>query len=225
MIFTPFSYRQQATIVRENLQFYIDAGITASYPGTGTNWFDISGNGRNSSIVNGPIWTSTGGGYFTFDGVNDYIGDLSTGSIFTGGNLTYNAVIRYESKGEYHNIFDQFNSKPPMLWVRPDNKLEANTDLGIISPLTYTNTIIMVTMTHSTTSGEGLKLYVNGTRIGNNTAAQAAIDTNGRFNLCRRESTGQTYKGRIYNVMFYNRILNPTEITRNYEAFKWRYGI
>jgi hypothetical protein len=26
-------------------------------------------------------------------------------------------------------------------------------------------------------------------------------------------------------VMFYNRILNPTEITRNYEAFKWRYGI
>jgi hypothetical protein len=53
--------------------FYFDPGNTSSYSGSGTTLNDISGNGNNGSIFGSPVHTSGAGGYFTFDGVNDYI--------------------------------------------------------------------------------------------------------------------------------------------------------
>ena len=35
-------------IVTDNLVFYVDAGNTKSYPGTGTTWTDLTGNGAVS---------------------------------------------------------------------------------------------------------------------------------------------------------------------------------
>jgi hypothetical protein len=51
---------------------YLDAANTKSYPGSGTTWFDISGNNRNFTLTNGPTFQTAGGGSFKFDGTNDY---------------------------------------------------------------------------------------------------------------------------------------------------------
>lgn len=51
------------------LVFDLDATNSSSYPGSGTTWFDISGNSRNFSLVNGP---SAGINAIEFDGVDDY---------------------------------------------------------------------------------------------------------------------------------------------------------
>jgi hypothetical protein len=48
---------------------YVDAGNTASYPGTGTAWTGLSSNASNATLVNNPPWTSSGtSSYFTFNG-------------------------------------------------------------------------------------------------------------------------------------------------------------
>jgi hypothetical protein len=52
---------------------YLDAGQSASYPGSGTTWTDLSGNGRNGTLTSGPAYTSADGGSIVFDGVNDYV--------------------------------------------------------------------------------------------------------------------------------------------------------
>jgi hypothetical protein len=44
-----------------------DAGLASSYPGSGTTWADISGNGRNATLVN-PSYSS---GAFTFSPANN----------------------------------------------------------------------------------------------------------------------------------------------------------
>jgi hypothetical protein len=51
-------------ITPKNLQVYLDAADSRSYPGTGTTWYDISGNGRNGT------WTSVDhqGTYFEANG-------------------------------------------------------------------------------------------------------------------------------------------------------------
>jgi len=51
------------------LVFDLDATNSSSYPGSGTTWFDISGNVRDFSLVNGP---SAGVNAIEFDGVDDY---------------------------------------------------------------------------------------------------------------------------------------------------------
>jgi hypothetical protein len=59
-------------IVQSGLVLNLDAGVSASYPGSGTNWTDLSGNGNNGTLVNGVGYNSANNGSFVFDGVNDY---------------------------------------------------------------------------------------------------------------------------------------------------------
>ena len=62
-----------ASIVRNGLVLYLDAANPKSYPGSGTTWKDLSGNGNNGTLVNGPTFNSANGGSIVFDGTNDYV--------------------------------------------------------------------------------------------------------------------------------------------------------
>jgi hypothetical protein len=60
------------SIVRNGLVLCLDAANPKSYPGSGTAWNDISNNGNNGALVNGPTYNSSDNGNIIFDGVNDY---------------------------------------------------------------------------------------------------------------------------------------------------------
>lgn len=55
-------------IFQDSLLLHLDAGNKNSYPGTGTTWYDLSGNGRNATLVGSPTYVNdaTTGGYLTF---------------------------------------------------------------------------------------------------------------------------------------------------------------
>lgn len=53
-----------------NLHFYLDAGDSSSYPGTGTTWTDLSGSNNNFTVSN-PSWNSNG--YFNLTANNTYV--------------------------------------------------------------------------------------------------------------------------------------------------------
>jgi hypothetical protein len=56
-------------IADSGLLLYLDANNTKSYPGSGTAWYDLSGNGNHFTIYNGVTYSN---GALVFDGVNDY---------------------------------------------------------------------------------------------------------------------------------------------------------
>jgi hypothetical protein len=64
---------RQKSIVTDGLVLSLDAGNANSYPGTGTNWADLSGNGLNGTLVNGPTYNSANLGSIVFDGTNDHV--------------------------------------------------------------------------------------------------------------------------------------------------------
>jgi hypothetical protein len=64
---------QTTGIVSGGLQMYVDAGNAASYPGSGTTWSDLSGNGNDATLVNSPTHTSGDSGYFQLNGSNQYV--------------------------------------------------------------------------------------------------------------------------------------------------------
>jgi hypothetical protein len=57
--------------VFSNLLLNFDAGIVSSYAGSGTTWTDLSGNGYNATLINGPTYSTSGGGSIAFDGSNE----------------------------------------------------------------------------------------------------------------------------------------------------------
>ena len=80
--------------ITSGLILYIDAGNTASYPGTGSNWYDLSGQGHDGSLFAGgtaslPSFNSEYGGSIVFDGISNgcnfvpFIGNYPTpGGVF-----------------------------------------------------------------------------------------------------------------------------------------------
>lgn len=61
------------SIVRDGLVLHLDAANVKSYSGSGTVWNDLSGNGNDGTLTNGPLYSAGNNGYFTFDGSNDFI--------------------------------------------------------------------------------------------------------------------------------------------------------
>ena len=45
-------------IITDGLVLCLDAGNTKSYPGSGTAWSDLSGQGNNGTLTNGPTYSS-----------------------------------------------------------------------------------------------------------------------------------------------------------------------
>src|SRR5210317_1490874 len=65
-------------IVNDGLVLHVDAANSRSYPGTGSVWYDLSGNGLDFNVVGSPTWNSAG--YFTnFNDSNYFECSSSTG--------------------------------------------------------------------------------------------------------------------------------------------------
>ena len=76
-------------VVTEGLVLYLDAANTKSYVSGSTTWSDLSRSRNNGTLVNGPTFNSSNGGFIRCDGTNDYIEVLDNNSLdFGSGNFT-----------------------------------------------------------------------------------------------------------------------------------------
>jgi len=82
-------------IVTDGLVFAVDAANYESYPGSGTTWSDLSGNGNDGTLINGPTFDSENAGGLTFDMTNDYITCNNSNSLtITGSAITFEAIFK-----------------------------------------------------------------------------------------------------------------------------------
>ncbi len=66
-------YYNSTSIVRRGMMVYLDAQISDSYPGEGSTWYDLSGNGYNFTLTNSPVFGQYNrANAFQFSGSNDY---------------------------------------------------------------------------------------------------------------------------------------------------------
>jgi hypothetical protein len=62
-----------AGLVTDGLILNLDSTDTNSYPGSGTSWDDLTSEGNDFTLVNGPTFSTDDGGTIVTDGANDYI--------------------------------------------------------------------------------------------------------------------------------------------------------
>jgi len=89
----------------------LDAGSRISYPGTGTTWTDLSGNGGTGTLVGSPTYSSTNGGSLVFSGTN-YATAATANSLFNFGTGDFSMFmwIKCAATNNYTTIGSLDNS-------------------------------------------------------------------------------------------------------------------
>lgn len=210
-----------ANIVRNGLVLHLDAVNIKSYPGSGTTWSDLSGNGNDTTLVNTPAYST---GYFTFDGTNEQGNLTSTIDAESPSFSGFSWIYRNDSTTT-DTIFGA-SGKYGALLLTTDGRLRLQTQLTG-SFLIESNTSLI---SNSTWYNVGVtrgsltdKLYINGVEVASGTVARGR--SFGGMNRIGQTSNMDYFNGRISNVIAYNRELSVSEIKQNFEALRGRYGI
>lgn len=222
------------SIATNGLVLHLDAGDSASYPGSGTTWYDLSGNGDNLSLVNGPTYDSSNGGSIVFDGVNDYAWNTST-TYSSAGATSYSASIwininsstsgvdtRFFWRGHYNILMYKASGNALRAYIRTQANGTANLALA---PSSYSfDSWINMTCTFG---GGIFKYYVNSVLINSSNIGGSIInDASNRVELGAKGSQNIFHTNcKISSVLEYNRELSQAEITENFNAHRGRYGL
>jgi hypothetical protein len=196
-------------VVGNGLVLNLEAGTSASYPGTGTTWTDISGLGNNVSLVNGPTFSPLGG--IIFDGVDDYaINSNLKYSPFTY-NVTFKGTSGYISRlfGYGWGLFISSNNVLAA-WVDTNTSHRSTTTY-----ISYNNSLI--TNFSIVFTGSAFSLYKNGVFLQTvATPTDSVYSTTTQFCIGTDTVGSGPFNGTIYSAQLYNKGLTQTEILQNY---------
>ena len=213
---------------------YVDAGNTASYPGTGTAWTGLSNNASNATLVGSPGFTSAGAAsYFTFSGTGAQYASTTASKFnttYTGKTVVVAARMANSSfsTGTYRCLFGTSggtrNFNTYMYFDGANFKLHysANGVGGFSNNLSiaYTQWVV-IAVTHTT--GGLVSYYLNGQPVGTNTGVTfAQYAANGGEFI----ALGDNYwYGDINMCAVYGRTLSSDEISQNFKSLRSRYGL
>lgn len=226
------------SIVASGLVLSLDASSTSSYPGSGTTWYDLSGNGVNATMVGSPTFTTN---YFTnFNGSNYFLTSAAYGPIPIGASSrTIIAGFRTPSSlsGYQHIIHygtaTQYQSFGLALYggYLSDHTWSSASFFGNYALTPSTNYIGAVTFNDA--SSPRATLYVNGqagaTAYGPGVTTDYTISTGTAYQLYLGSRINPLEPlgadSRIYFVMVYNRALSSNEVLQNYNAMRSQLGL
>lgn len=231
-------------IVKDGLVLCLDAANRKSYPGTGTTWFDISGNQKNFVLTNGPLFQSSNKGSIYFDGMDDY------------ASIVYNDIFN----GATFSIWFKTNNTTSYIPIMNKGYLTASptTNNGIVAATPgWSTSTILIFLNNSTGSSKThldasitqdirdnkwhnliitynydgavstLKSYLDGNLRNTSTLNE---NRNDFFNLTQDFYIGSinaslSWDGQISQFLMYNKALSNNEIIQNYNALRGRYDL
>jgi len=214
----------------------LDAANRKSYPGSGTTWTDLSGNGNNGTLVNGPTYNSANSGSIVFAGDNDYVIATRPSSLVAGGPISVSLWAKWITTGTTIStiqvLVDNNHSSSPVqgfvLQDRPDLSKSIQFGSNITSNgATSTFQVGDGTWHHivGTNDQTTTKLYIDGSL--NAQISQGGLGTvQPNISVGYWQFTpGRYLNGNVAQVSIYNRALSAAEISQNFNAFRGRFGI
>ena len=211
-------------VVEDGLVLCLDAASKRSYLGTGTTWYDTSGNGNHGTLTNGASFSETGGGTIVFDGSNDYVTTNFSG--ITGQNPRTVSIWYYSDTSQNKNLLGYGTNSSKALW----DVLLYNGNLGVHlyassaeAGVTYSNTVwqnIIFTYEHPT-----IKSYLDGSYSNSYTNSSINTGTSNNLNIGKGIYSDYFYfNGNIATVHMYDRAFTPQEVRKNYLSTKERFA-
>jgi hypothetical protein len=207
-------------IITDGLVLMLDAANVESYPGSGTTWTDLSGNGNNGTLTNGPTFSSGNGGYFQFDGVDDYVSfsTYSQPQYLSTTSFTWNLWV-FPLRNSNADVYmgNRFGGTGENFVKLTSNNFEYYTNnFGGAVPLNnWINLCVMK-------SQSNLLYYRNGLLHANITTI---IQKETQPFYIGGDAAGERSLSYIANASVYDRALTAAEVLQNYNATKGRFGL
>lgn len=224
-------------VVTNGLVLALDAANTKSYPGSGTTWADLSGNGNAATMFGAVPFlidttqcfdfaTATGAGAsqstlgFTF----------ASNMISTTGNFTISTWIKNPNNtGGQVGLFSNAGGgdgyrfgigKDSIYYLIGPTYIEGN--LAFTSTLNASSWYNVSAVFNR--SGTSILLYLNGIFQRSVTIPSQSAMQNGAPGLVR-SSCCTIYTGKLSSFMVYNTALTASEQLQNYNALKSRFTL
>jgi len=211
---------------------FLDAGNTASYPGTGTIWTDLSGNAYNGDLLNGVGYDTAHGGSLVFDGHDD-VGVVISNipAQVSNGDHTLIAFINPGNKPENDVISNGTIAAGDILLMVYNQKVRGHawttTSANVIDDPNLTPGNNWVMITQRVTWNDKIALFVNGVLKAEQSIGAAPTSTRTSLGIGWRLTSNPVshFLGKIAVVLIYSRALGNSEIQQNFNALRGRFGI
>jgi hypothetical protein len=235
-------------IVTNGLLLALDAADRNSYPGSGTTWTDLSGNGNNFTLFNGVGFSTAGGGSLTFNGTNQYAASVSNINLTSYNYVVVEIVYRSSVTTNVGIIFEHtanWNSNAGGLGLalnsdgnnnvanlnHTNHNTEVSRNYAVVNNLNWSNNVNLYSRIADST---GRLSYLNsnllpfvatgGYQTSTVTTAGGSF-ANAIFYIGSRAGIGSFFSGDIGSIKIYGFKMDPTQILQNYNAQKARFGL
>jgi len=229
-------------IITDGLVLALDVASPKSYPGSGTTLFDLSGNGNNGTLTNGPTFSTQNNGTIQVDGSKHIsVTGMPTTSNYTlcvwSLNLgpTAFASVGHRTYACTNNFRFQWDDTSSTTIARGPF-VDFVSSGGNLIPSNFTSQtpsdlFNKWNLTSMTSDGSTTTIYFNDTQ-GSSTTSARVFSTNGAMTIGTdnlsgiggadsfNRDGGNCFFGPVY---VYNKALSNNEIIQNYNAMKSRF--
>lgn len=206
--------------VVDGLVLCLDAANKKSYSGSGTTWYDVSGNNFNATLVSSPSYNSNG--YFVFTGAQTATvsNPLST-QANKSQTWTVSALLNVDDTGS-QNLLNLNNGLYPSYGTN-NSLLYLNG--GVNDYYTYGGDIgnlgwKYITFRFNNLSGYRT-IYSNAVNISTSGPNATSTPSGNPATL----TIASNLRGNLAKLEIYNRVLSDAEVLQNFSAVRGRFGL
>ncbi len=217
-------------VVTAQLKLHLDASNSSSYAGSGSTWTDLSSSAMSATLTNNPVFNSNNGGYFSFDGTNDYV---SLPSAFPGSNdITIEAWINRAATSGANvaiaNMDNWLSGYAHFQFANNSLQFALNGEADKYSTFSFgINKWYHVAVVYDK-SAKTVKFYVNGQLTNTENYSNPPSIANQPFKIgawSNNSSLGSFFNGSISMVRIYSSTLSNTQVLNNYNNAKQNFGL
>ena len=215
-------------IVTDSLELAVDAGNLVSYPKSGTSVYDLTSNSNDGTLYNGVSYFAQNGGYWDFDGSNDYA-KFSLNGVDLDNECTIEMWTKRNSTPAawrtYMNIVPN-GATVPFFEFRTSAANTITSALyydGAINYATPSYTLNLNEFYHLTATWQSstntIKFYVDGAFVGqNNTIPNFGIGPDPVLQMAIAYDGTRNTDISIASARIYSKALTADEVAQNYNA-------
>ena len=209
------------------LVLHLDAANPVSYPGSGTTWTDLSGNGSNVTLTS-TSYNAANGGSIEFNGTSSYANFAA--NIGSTNVVTVEMWVKTNAatNGMYFgfNAYDAWTNSGNLGYNTANSDLYGfnSTQVDYLDIVGNWRHLVFVMYANSLTKN---KIYVNGESQSMSTISAGFTSANAIFNSGAGKISGWTYTGQANSFLMnmnvavfklYTRELTAQEIRNNFNA-------
>jgi len=223
--------------VTNGLLLFLDAGNSSSYSGSGTAWYDLSGNNNHGTLrANGsgasPIFQN---GSFAFNGSSSYV-SIESSVIPNTGSFTLSTWAKMPS-GRYIEMINTRDASTlkGFLLTSTGSDIRAQINNPGVQQFVFSgnNSQIQNDRWHLITitvdaSANVMKAYVDNNFISSNNFSAGSLTGQGNFVIGWDYAWGggaEYFLGNVATVSVYNYALSSSDVTTNFNAVRTRFGL